>query len=66
MLGFIALLEPFSLRVTVVQRCGQKSAAVSLTNHNLRVVWLLLKHPDIPFRSDSAHYGTEAREDAIH
>jgi len=39
---------------------------IRVGTRNLRVVWLLLKHPDIPFRNDSAHYGTEAREDAIH
>jgi transposase len=45
--------DPYSRRLQRwVQRCGRKGAAVRLANHNLRVVWLLLKHPDMPFRSN--------------
>ncbi|TAM00196.1 MAG: IS110 family transposase, partial [Rhodanobacter sp.] len=59
--------DPYSRRIQRwVQRCGQKGAAVRLANHNLRVVWLLLKHPDMPFCSDPAHRGTEARDAAMH
>ncbi len=49
-----------------VQRCGRKGAAVRLANHNLRVVWLLLKHPEMPFCSHPAPRGTDVREDAMH
>lgn len=59
--------DPYSRRLQRwVQRCGQKGAAVRLANHNLRVVLLLLKHPDMPFCSDPAHRGTEAKEAAMH
>lgn len=47
--------DPYSRRIQRwVQRCGRKGAAVRLANHNLRVIWLLLKHPDTPFRSNPA------------
>src|SRR5574337_109651 len=45
-----------------VQRCGRKGAAVRLANHNLRVVWLLLKHPGMRLCSDPAQRDTEARK----
>lgn len=38
-----------------VQRCGRKGAAVRLANHNLRVIWRLLKHPDMPFCSNPSN-----------
>ena len=45
--------DPYSRRIQRwVQRCGRKGAAVRLANHNLRVVWLLLKHPQMPFCSN--------------
>ncbi|MGH8145975.1 MAG: IS110 family transposase [Rhodanobacteraceae bacterium] len=47
--------DPYSRRLQRwMQRCGQKGAAVRLANHNLRVIWLLLKHPDTPFQSNPA------------
>lgn len=59
-------IDPYSRRIQRwVQRCGQKGAAVRLANHNLRVVWLLLKHPDMAFCSDPAHRAIETREDAM-
>ena len=57
--------DPYSRRIQRwVRRCGTKGAAVRLANHNLRVVWMLLKHPEMPFRSNPAN--PEAREDAMH
>jgi transposase len=45
--------DPYSRRLQRwLQRCGRKGAAVRLANHNLRVVWVLLKHPDTPFQSN--------------
>lgn len=42
--------DPYSRRIQRwVRRRGRKGAAVRLANHNLRVVWVLLKHPDTPF-----------------
>src|SRR5574337_481343 len=59
--------DPYSRRIQRwVQRCGRKGAAVRLANHNLRVVWLLLKHPGMRLCSDPAQRDTEAREAAMH
>jgi transposase len=59
--------DPYSRRIQRwVQRCGNKGAAVRLANHNLRVVWLLLKHPEMSFSSNPDHRGTEVMEDAMH
>lgn len=45
--------DPYSRRIQRwVHRCGRKGAAVRLANHNLRVIWVLLKHPDWPFQSN--------------
>lgn len=45
--------DPYSRRIQRwVKRCGRKGAAIRLANHNLRVVYFLLKHPDTPFRSN--------------
>lgn len=45
--------DPYSRRIQRwVRRCGTKGAAVRLANHNLRVIWLLLKHPERPFQSN--------------
>lgn len=61
--------DPYSRRVQRwVKRCGRKGAAVRLANHNLRVVWILLKHPDRSFRSNphATTLGTQAAEVAMH
>ncbi|HET7299520.1 MAG TPA: IS110 family transposase [Oleiagrimonas sp.] len=43
--------DPYSQRIQRwVKRCGRKGAAVRLANHNLRVIWVLLKHPDMSFQ----------------
>lgn len=58
--------DPYSRRIQRwVQRCGRKGAAVRLANHNLRVVWWLLKHPDLPFCSNPGHRHAEAGEAAM-
>ena len=60
-------VDPYSCRIRRwVQRCDQKGAAVRLANHNLRVVWLLLKHPDMTFCSNPSHRDTGAGEAAMH
>lgn len=61
--------DPYSRRIQRwVKRCGRKGAAVRLANHNLRVVWVLLKHPDTPFRSNphEANLGAAVAEAALH
>ena len=61
--------DPYSRRIQRwVKRCGRKGAAVRLANHNLRVVWLLLKHPQMPFRSNphEANLGAVVAEAAMH
>jgi transposase len=58
--------DPYSRRVQRwVQRCGRKGAAVRLANHNLRVVWLMLKQPQMTFCSNPS-LATKAMEDAMH
>ena len=58
--------DPYSRRVQRwVQRCGRKGAAVRLANHNLRVVWLMLKQPKMTFCSNPS-LATEAMENAMH
>lgn len=61
--------DPYSRRIQRwVKRCGNKGAAVRLANHNLRVVWLLLKHPEMSFCSNP-HERTlalQATEAAMH
>jgi transposase len=48
--------DPYSRRIQRwVHRCGTKGAAVRLANHNLRVIWVLLKHPDRSFQSNPVH-----------
>lgn len=45
--------DPYSRRIQRwVRRCGTQGAAVRLANHNLRVIWVLLKHPERPFHSN--------------
>lgn len=61
--------DPYSRRIQRwVRRCGQKGAAVRLANHNLRVIWVLLKHPDTHFRSNphETTLGTELAEGIMH
>lgn len=60
--------DPYSRRIQRwVRRCGRKGAAVRLANHNLRVVWVLLKHPDTPFHRNphEVTLGTAVAEDAM-
>lgn len=61
-------VDPYSRRIQRwVKRCGRKGAAVRLANHNLRVVWVLLKHPDTPFHRNPHErtLGTEIAEGAM-
>lgn len=60
--------DPYSRRIQRwVRRCGTKGAAVRLANHNLRVIWILLKHPQTHFRSNphETALGTEVAEDIM-
>lgn len=59
--------DPYSRRIQRwVQRGGRKSAAVRLANHNLRVVWKLLKDPQMRFCSNPSRAAAQAGEDAMH
>ncbi len=59
--------DPYSRRIQRwVKRCGRKGAAIRLANHNLRVVWFLLKHPDTPFRSNPHEACLSDLEVAMH
>lgn len=45
--------DPYSRRIQRwVRRCGTKGAAVRLANRNLRIIWVLLQHPDMTFESN--------------
>lgn len=47
--------DPYSRRILRWdRRCGRKGAAVRLANRNLRVIWLMLKHPTMTFCNDPA------------
>ncbi|HET8553401.1 MAG TPA: IS110 family transposase [Rhodanobacteraceae bacterium] len=57
--------DPYSRRIQRWERrCGKKGAAVRLANHNLRVIWILLKHPQAHFRSNphETTLGTQVAE----
>lgn len=61
--------DPYSRRIQRwVKRCGEKGAAVRLANHNLRVIWVLLKHPDQPFQRNphETTLGTAVAEGRMH
>lgn len=61
--------DPYTRRIQRwVKRCGKKGAAVRLANHNLRVMWVLLKHPDTPFHRNPHErtLGTEIAEGTMH
>ncbi|HET7268554.1 MAG TPA: IS110 family transposase [Oleiagrimonas sp.] len=51
-----------------VKHSGPNGAAVRLANHNLRVIWVLLKHPDTPFHRNPHErtLGTEIAEGTMH
>lgn len=61
--------DPDSRRIQRwVQHCGRKGAAIRLANHNLRVMWVLLQHPNQPFHRNphEVTLGTAVEEGVLH